>query len=180
MTDERPDLTALITARPASAGQKYCLFVRGDWDFGVDVLSAREVLTGEPLTRVPQAPPLLAGVINLRGDVLPLVQLEGLFGFPNRPYTLNDHVLVLSSDGVDIGLIVDRVREVRAIEPAEVVQFAGPTHDLLRGCCLDSTRVLHIVDGGRIVATALAAVKERFKWRVSTADPAEPIGPRMG
>ena len=62
--------------RRRERGEDHCIFTRGPHDLALPVTVAREMLTGETATAVPQAPSHLVGVLNLRGDVLPLVQID--------------------------------------------------------------------------------------------------------
>jgi len=124
-------------------------------------------LTGEPVTPVPQAPPSLVGVLNLRGEVLPLVQLDTLLDMPPRSYTPGDQILVLSCGDVDIGLVVDRVRDVRSIDEGEIQAYPAETANahLLRGAWSTVTAVVAVLDAGKLVAEAVNAVSTRFHQR---------------
>lgn len=138
MSGERFDLAARLSARLAHLGQDYCLFTRGPREFAISVSAAREVLTGEAATSVPQAPPTLVGVLNLRGAVLPLVRLDSLLGMPTRPYAATGHILVLTNDAIEIGLVVDRVRDVRSIDSAAIEPY--PQVRPAAGCSADTGR----------------------------------------
>ncbi|MBI3784129.1 MAG: chemotaxis protein CheW, partial [Deltaproteobacteria bacterium] len=106
------DVGDQLHARMAQLGQEHCVFARSGQLYAVGVGAAREVLIGESLTTVPQAPEGLVGVLNLRGEVLALLRLDTLLDLPTRPYVAaGDPVLVLSCSGIDLGVIVDRVRE---------------------------------------------------------------------
>ncbi len=114
------DLNDQLSERLAQLGQEHCLFTRhGQW-FALTIQAAREVLIDELPAPVPHAPQLLAGVINLRGEVLPLVYFDLLVGFEWKPLLPEDQILVVQRGNVQMGLIVDRVREVRPIPPQEV------------------------------------------------------------
>jgi len=167
MSEAHFDLAARLSARLAHLGEDYCIFTRGARDFGISVQAAREVLTGEPVTPVPQSPPSLIGVLNLRGEVLPLVQLDTLLDMPPRPYTPGDQIVVLSSGDVDIGLVVDRVRDVRSIDESEIQEFPEGTANahLLRGAWSTATAVVAVLDAAKLVAAAVNAVNTRFHQR---------------
>ncbi|HVN86027.1 MAG TPA: chemotaxis protein CheW [Candidatus Binatia bacterium] len=167
MSDAHFDLAARLSARLAHLGEDYCIFTRGGRDFGISVQVAREVLTGEPVTPVPQSPPSLVGVLNLRGEVLPLVQLDTLLDMPTRPYTPGDQIVVLSSHEVDIGLVVDRVRDVRSIDEHEIQAHpSGAAHaHLLRGIWSAATAVVTVLDADQLIAAAVDSVNTRFQQR---------------
>ena len=164
MSEAHFDLAARLSARLAHLGEDYCIFSRGGRDFGISVQVAREVLTGEPVTPVPQSPPSLVGVLNLRGEVLPLVQLDTLLNMPPRPYAPGDQILVLSCGDVDIGLVVDRVRDVRSIDESEMTEYPTSASDahLLRGAWSTATTVVGVLDADKLVAEAVTAVNTRF------------------
>jgi purine-binding chemotaxis protein CheW len=169
VSEPRFDLAARLSARLANLGQDYCIFTRGERDFAISVSAAREVLTGEAVTTVPQAPPTLVGVLNLRGMVLPLVRLDSLLGMATRPYTPTDHILVLSSDEADVGLVVDRVRDVRSIDPAEIKEYPEGTAAgrLLRGYWPSTTGLVTVLEAKTIIPEAVAAVSVRFQQRLA-------------
>ncbi len=166
------DLATRLSARLAHLGEDYCIFTRSGREFGVSVTAAREVLTGEPATPVPQAPPSLIGVINLRGEVLPLVQLDSLLDMPTRLYSTDDQILVVSAGDVQIGLVVDRVRDVRSIDSGEIKAYPDNTaaHHLFRGYWASSTGVVTVLDAQRLVAEAVTSVSMRFSQRPPGAD----------
>lgn len=168
MNDDRFNLAARLSARLANLGQDYCIFTRSGRDFALNVSAAREVLTGEPATPVPQAPPALVGVLNLRGEVLPLVQLDSLLGIATRPYTAGDQIVVLSTVDMDIGLVVDRVRDVRAIDNGEVTEYPSdtPAYHLCRGYWASPTGLVAVLDPQKVIREAVKAVSLRFQQRV--------------
>lgn len=173
---EEFNLAARLTARLANLGQDYCVFTRSEREFAATVNAAREVLTGEPATLVPQAPAALVGVLNLRGEVLPLVQLDSLLGIPTRSYTAGDQIVVLSSGDIDIGLVVDRVRDVRAIPPAEIAEYpsGSPASHLCRGYWPSPTGLVSVLDPAKVIAAAVRAVSQRFQQRPSGQDTTAP------
>ena len=91
--------------------------------FGVDVLLVQEIIRMAPVTRVPQSAPDVEGIINLRGRIVPVVDLRTRFGIERAEPTDQSRVVVLDLGGRVLGFTVDRVREVLvldadAVEPA--------------------------------------------------------------
>lgn len=166
---EEFNLADRLKARLANLGQDYCIFTRSEREFAASVTAAREVLTGEVATPIPQAPAALVGVLNLRGEVLPLVQLDSLLGIPTRPYTPGDQIVVLSANDVDIGLVVDRVRDVRAIAPTDITAYpdGSPTAHLCRGYWSSPTGLVSVLDPTKLIDAAVRAVSTRFQQRLS-------------
>jgi purine-binding chemotaxis protein CheW len=161
------DVSDQLSTRLAQLGQEHCVFLRNDQAFAVGVAAAREVLIGESITPVPQAPKALVGVLNLRGEVLPLVRLDTLLDQPSGRQLADDQILVLSCSGVDLGIIVDRVREVRPIDPKDIKSMpaGGPSHRLFKGCWEGPTGRTIILDSDGLVAAAVAVVNRGFRER---------------
>lgn len=167
------DMGDQLSQRLAQLGQEHCVFSRQQQLFAVSVAAAREVLIGESLTTVPKAPPALVGVLNLRGEVLPLVKLDMLLDLPVRPPSPDDQVLVLSSENVELGLIVDRVREVRPIDPKDIgtVPETLPQHPLYKGCWQSPNGPVIVLDASGLVTAAVSVVSTGFR---------EPTGVQSG
>lgn len=95
----------------------------GDEEFAVDILAVQEINRMMALTRVPQSPPEVEGVINLRGKIIPVIDLRKRFGLPCAEHSEHSRIVVVEVHGRVIGFIVDRVHEVlrissRIVEPA--------------------------------------------------------------
>lgn len=159
------DMGDQLSARLAQLGQEHCVFARQRQLFAVSVSAAREVLIGEMITPVPQAPPALVGVLNLRGEVLPIVRLDPLLDLPVQPPTVEDQILVLSCHGVDVGVIVDRVREVRPIDPKEITAIPESLapHHLYRGVWQGPAGAVIVLDAMALVSTAADVVCAGFR-----------------
>jgi|JRYF01.1.fsa_nt_gb purine-binding chemotaxis protein CheW len=170
------DIGDQLTARLAQLGQEHCVFARQEHLFAVSVSAAREVLIGEAITPVPQAPPVLVGVLNLRGEVLPIVRLDPLLDLPSQPPTSEDQILVLSYRGTDVGVIVDRVREVRPIDPKEITALPDSTaaHRLYRGAWPGPMGTVIVLDAAGLVSAAAELVSAGFRdgQRVGAVRPA--------
>src|SRR5580692_856625 len=95
---------------------KYLTFQLASEEFGIQVLKVREIMGVQDITAVPQTPPHIKGVINLRGKVVPVIDLRLKFGLPAVDYTARTCIIVtqLKSDNstVLIGIVVDAVSEV--------------------------------------------------------------------
>lgn len=98
---------------------KYLTFLLADEEYGVQILKVREIIGVLDITPVPQTTPDVEGVINLRGKVIPVIDLRTKFGLPRADY--NDQTCTIVLDvGVLMGIIVDTVREVLDIEAADI------------------------------------------------------------
>jgi purine-binding chemotaxis protein CheW len=88
--------------------------------FGVDIGAVESIIKMQTITRVPQSPEFVEGVINLRGKVLPVIDLRLRFGLPAVEVTKSNRIMVVSIDGSEVGMIVDGVSEVLSISDGDV------------------------------------------------------------
>jgi len=115
---------SVVTSFSQLAG-KYLTFFLGSETYGIPVLKVREIISMLPITQVPQVPAYMKGVINLRGKVIPVVDLRTKFSLPEVEATSNTCIVVVQIEGSDsqiklIGLIVDAVEEVANIAQTEI------------------------------------------------------------
>ncbi len=103
---------------------QYLTFKLGDELFGVDVSKAREVLDFSEVTNVPQMPDYMLGVINLRGSVVPVINLRRKFGMAEVEQTIDTCIIVIEveidGDVIVIGAMVDAVQEVLDLTAAQI------------------------------------------------------------
>jgi purine-binding chemotaxis protein CheW len=123
-------LTMLSTSEPVSASRtdsragKYLTFQLASEEFGVGVLKVREIMGIQEITAVPQTPVHVKGVINLRGKVVPVIDLRLKFGLAAAEYTQRTCIIVAQLQGESgsmlMGVIVDGVSEVLNLAAAEI------------------------------------------------------------
>jgi purine-binding chemotaxis protein CheW len=118
---------ALSAIKGRSAGQegKFLTFSLGNEEYGISILKVREIIGMMPIRGVPQTPGFVKGVINLRGQVIPVVDLRLKFGMEEMDYTERTSIIVVDVKGggesfVRIGIVVDSVSEVANIKAEEV------------------------------------------------------------
>lgn len=103
---------------------KYLIFHLGVEEFGTGVLQVREIMGLQDITTVPQTPPYVKGVINLRGKVIPVVDLRLKFGLQPEEYTQRTCIIVVrtvqNEHDLMIGIIVDGVAEVLTLAEADI------------------------------------------------------------
>jgi len=103
---------------------KYLTFAMGKEEFGVAVLKVREIMGILDITAVPQTPVYLKGVINLRGKVIPVVDLRLKFSLPSIDYTQRTCIIVVQVPGASgsllMGIIVDEVSEVLTLAASDI------------------------------------------------------------
>jgi purine-binding chemotaxis protein CheW len=97
----------------------------GDEEFGVDILKVQEINRMLDVTRVPNAPEYVDGVINLRGKVIPIIDLRRRFGMERKEHDKNTRIVVVELSGKVVGFVVDAVSEVLRI-PKSVTEPPPP------------------------------------------------------
>ncbi len=116
--------TPVIAQDPHDRAGKYLIFHLGTEEFGTEVLKVREIMGLQDITTVPQTPHYVKGVINLRGKVIPVVDLRLKFGLPSEEYTARTCIIVVRTRQVEeelmIGIIVDGVAEVLNLASADI------------------------------------------------------------
>jgi purine-binding chemotaxis protein CheW len=108
-----------------------------DEHYGLDIAKVFEIIRHQPITAVPRSPRFVKGVINLRGRIIPVVDLRERFGMPAAEPTKETRIVVAESATTRVGLIVDSVSEVLLV-PTEAVEAtpevaAGADAEYLRG-----------------------------------------------
>ncbi len=104
--------------------RQYLTFKLGDEVFAIDVAKAREVLDFTTITKIPRTPDFMSGVINLRGNVVPVVDLRLCFEMSRTEKTVNTCIVVVEMDlegeSIVIGALADSVEEVIDLEPDQI------------------------------------------------------------
>ncbi len=112
-------MDAVVTKNKTMEG-KYLTFVLGDEEYGIEILSVREIIGLIDITSVPQTPDYMKGVINLRGKVIPVIDLRLKFSMQEEEHTQETCVIVVEVDNASIGIIVDSVSEVSDISREDI------------------------------------------------------------
>jgi purine-binding chemotaxis protein CheW len=140
---------------------KYLTFALDKEEYGLPVLKVREIIKIMDITAVPQVPACVKGVINLRGKVIPVVDLRVRFGLAAQAYTDRTSIIVvevaLTSSRVMMGIIVDEVSEVLSISAEEIEdtpQFGEQVNtDYMRGVAKVKGTVKILLDLDRILGS---------------------------
>jgi len=117
--------TKVDTVNTAEDVLQFVTFTLNDEEYAVDIHSVQEINRIIEITRVPNAPPHVEGVINLRGKVIPVINLRKKFGFPERDHHDSSRIIIMDIRGITNGIIVDSVSEVLRISPG-IVEPAPP------------------------------------------------------
>ncbi|MCL1043046.1 MULTISPECIES: chemotaxis protein CheW [Shewanella] len=115
--------TITLAAKDDSSAQ-YLTFIMADEEYGVDILSVQEIRGWEPTTVIPNAPSHVKGVINLRGTIVPIIDLRQRFGIASLDYGPTTVVIVIKVSVAEeqkvIGIVVDAVSDVFSVQPKDL------------------------------------------------------------
>lgn len=101
-------------------GRQFLTFLLGDELYGVDILRVQEIKGYTTVTKIPNTPPHIKGVLNLRGTIVPIVELRTKFGMPTIDYTMFTVIVVVVVREKIIGLVVDAVSDVLNIDKKDI------------------------------------------------------------
>ncbi|MEZ2419922.1 chemotaxis protein CheW [Luteibacter sp. RCC_6_2] len=144
------------TATDASdEAAQYLTVNLGSEEYGVDILAVREIRGWTPVTRIPQAPSYVLGVLNLRGAIVPVLDLRLRFGLASEEYTATTVCVIVMVAGRQFGVVVDAVSDVIDVLPAAVrpVPDMGTTVDTeyLKGLTSVGERMVLLLDVDRLL-----------------------------
>jgi purine-binding chemotaxis protein CheW len=149
----------------ARVSQQVLTFVLGSETYGVDILRVQEIRGWSAVTKIPHAPPHVLGVLNLRGSIVPIVDMRMKFNLERAEYTAVTVIIVLSVQSRtgrrDFGVVVDGVSDVVNVNAAEV----KPAPDLasraatehIRGLMPVADRMVVLLDIDRLIGHELGA-----------------------
>jgi purine-binding chemotaxis protein CheW len=129
---------------------QYVIFTLGSQEFGIDVLDSREIITAKDLTVIPDSPDFVRGVINLREEIIPVIDLTKRFNLRKQADNNKTKVIIVSVNNTLIGLGVNDVEEIIRIndsnisEAPEITQ--GVNKDYIQGIARLKDRLLILID----------------------------------
>ncbi len=132
-------------------------FTIGSEEYGVDILKVQEINRMVEITQVPQTQEYVEGVINLRGRVIPIVDLRKRFNLEVKEHDKNTRIIVVDINGNVMGMVVDSVSEVLRIPANTIVAApeiaAGTNSDYIKGVAKLDDRMLIILDLSKVINT---------------------------
>jgi purine-binding chemotaxis protein CheW len=130
-------------------------FRLGEDLYAVDIMRIREIIRPQKLASLPKAPVFMEGVLNLRGAVIPVVDLRKRFDMPSREDDRNRRLLILALAGRTLGIVVDEVTEVITVPVANIKPPPQVTHgvgaEYLVGVCLVEDDLVMLLDPDRLL-----------------------------
>jgi len=169
MADTREDKAAL------DGLTQLISFMIGKEEYGLEILTVKEVIRIREITRIPKAPVFVKGIINLRGDVIPIIDLREKFGLEIQEYTTMTRVIIVEVDGKSIGMVVDSVSQVIRIEKDQVEPppplIGGISAEYLRGVGKIGEKLIIMLNIDKILTVDekidLKKMEEYKKWSSS-------------
>jgi len=142
-------------------------FEVGEEEFAIEILAVQEIIRMMPITGVPHSTAAVEGVINLRGQVTPVVDLRKRFGLDQREEGQDSRIVVVEVGGHVLGFIVDRVNEVlrvnsNIVEPTPALT-TGIDSDYVRGVGKMEDRLLILLDLDRLFSSSDLEAAEQVK-----------------
>jgi len=138
--------TAPEAARAASAPSQFISFAIGDDQYGVDIMAVREIKGWSEITHLPKQPDYVRGVLNLRGVIVPIIDLRCRFGQGLTEATPLHIVIIVQIGSRQVGLLADRVLDIVSLDASEI----QPVPRIARGGRIDFLSGLVTVDGAMI------------------------------
>ncbi len=124
-------------------------------EYGIEITKVQEIILMGEITRVPQTPKYIKGLINLRSTVIPIVDLRQRFGLEEQELADESRIMVVNVDGKTIGIIVDAVSEVLRVSPDRIAPppptVAGLGREYLTGLAKLEDRLLILLDIDKIL-----------------------------
>ena len=138
------------TAHEAVRQTQFISFAIGDDQYGVDIMAVREIKGWSDITHLPKQPEYVRGVLNLRGAIVPIVDLRCRFGQGLTETTPLHIVIIVQIGGRQVGLIGDRVLDIVSVDAAQIQQVPrtaqGMTTDFLSGLVTNDNTMIALID----------------------------------
>lgn len=146
--------------------KKVIIFKLKDEEYGVDVKQVKSIERMEHITRVPNTPPFVKGVINLRGIVIPIIDLRKRFELDLKDYNDQTRIIIVNVDEMEIGLIVDAANDVidiplSSIEPPPKV-VGGIESEYLSGVAKVANHLIVLLNLNKVLDPNEVKELERF------------------
>ncbi len=132
-------------------------FVVENEEFGVDILKVQEIIRTVQITRVPKSPQFVEGVINLRGKIVPVIDLRSRFGIGRKEHDNETRIIVVELVDKVVGFLVDKVKEVIRVEkaiiepPPELTSSVNANY--ITGVAKLTDRLLILLDLDKVLST---------------------------
>lgn len=145
-----------MTASVDETGVQLAVFMLEDQPFAIDIMKIKQIIRPLKITRMPKSPAFMEGVINLRGVVIPVIDMRKRFGMPSRAGEKETKVIIASVERKIVGIIVDDVTEVIPVPRTEIQPpprvIKGVESNYLHGVCRHRDEILMILNLDEILS----------------------------
>ena len=132
------------------------VFMLNNTYYGVPILQVKEIVKMTEITKLPNTPDFVQGIVNLRGEIIPIIDMRRRFGLPDIEISENWKILILKSGEVLFGVMVDQISEVEKIPTALIENppkiVAGVNGKFISGIAKTENRLLILLDVERILS----------------------------
>jgi purine-binding chemotaxis protein CheW len=148
------------------AGQEFLAFTLGKEEYGIDILKVQEIRGYETVTRIANSPDFIKGVVNLRGIIVPIVDMRIKFQLGEPTYDQFTVVIILNIGGRVVGMVVDSVSDVTTLSPEQIKPApemgTALNTDYLIGLGTIDQRMLILVDIDKLMSSAEMGLIEKL------------------
>jgi purine-binding chemotaxis protein CheW len=166
--------TTVVEQEQSTRAGKYLTFALAEEEYGLEILKVREIISMSEITSVPKTPQFVKGVINLRGKVIPVIDLRLKFAMEEIPYADETCIIVVDVDGIEMGIIVDHVSEVLDISGGDIEDppaFGGSVNtDFILGMGKTDQRVTILLDIEKVIGSEDKSVVQALAQRDQDTD----------
>ncbi|MGG0822656.1 chemotaxis protein CheW [Paenibacillus turicensis] len=144
----------VVEALEDTQKDKFLTFALGEQSYGIDIKYVTEIIGIQSITEVPELPNYICGIINLRGKIIPVMDVRLRFKKQFRTYNDRTCIIVVDISNISVGLIVDLVSEVLTIPEADIVpppEINQGTHRFIRGIGKVNQEVKLILDCDKLL-----------------------------
>lgn len=150
-----------------TVGQEFLVFTLGDEEYGIDILKVQEIRGYDQVTRIANTPAFIKGVTNLRGVIVPIIDLRIKFAQPGVQYNDNTVVIVLNLEHRVVGIVVDGVSDVLSLTTDQIrpsPEFAVTmSTEYLTGLGALGERMLILVDIEKLLSSEEMALMDTLR-----------------
>lgn len=140
---------------------RFLTFWIGETIYGIELLNVLEIVKVQPITRVPAVASYIKGIINLRGKIVPVIDVRLKFNYPSTTYNDKTCIIVIDINDMRVGLIVDQVLEVINVDQGESTSppNASGTNQYLNSIANIDGRIIMIIDCQKFFASDLGTME---------------------
>jgi len=161
------DMATVTKIAGETVGQEFLVFTLGDEEYGIDILKVQEIRGYDQVTRIANTPEFIKGVTNLRGVIVPIIDLRVKFSQPDVEYNDNTVVIVLNLEHRVVGIVVDGVSDVLSLKHEQIrpaPEFAVTmSTEYLTGLGALGERMLILVDIEKLLSSEEMALMDTLR-----------------